>query len=488
MLHRFGIAGRVAALLVVGVALSTGTLAWILYRTGRQAERAALEGRAEALSRIVASSLQETASQGHPGNLQPVLDALARTGGVAGLSIADSRGTTRLDAGEHPASLAVGDDLLAWTGQRLTLTRPVANGPSCMRCHGGSQPWNGALQVSLDASALESRLHGAAVRMGLVAALAIGATSIAALLIRRTLARRLDRLNAFGEALRRGEFWTRPPPAPWPEADAITSALSRMAEEVKRSHGELEARVRERTAKLAEALSAANAAREERAVALTRLQAIVDSMPDGVLFVDAQDQVALVNHAGSALRNLNGRTGQNIRTCHPAHHLATLERVLAYLRQGDDAGPPHSIIKERGGRYETTYAPVRAPGGEYLGIVMVMRDIADRRSLERRLLDAERLAGLGQMSAQLAHELRNPLNAIDGAAQYLRRVLPEHPEVAEYSALIGDEVQRVNRFIGELLHVARPAEPAFAASTVNKLAREAAQRVVLARGEGVAAP
>ena len=99
---------------------------------------------------------------------------------------------------------------------------------------------------------------------------------------------------------------------------------------------------------------------------------------------------------------------------------------------------------------------MKGPDGAYLGTVMVIRDIAERRTLERRLLDAERLSGLGLMSAQLAHELRNPLNAIDGAAQYLRRRLAGDPEVAEYSGLIGDEVQRVNRFIAELLHVARP--------------------------------
>ncbi len=271
-------------------------------------------------------------------------------------------------------------------------------------------------------------------------------------------------------------------------ACVVVLLLMRALRGIQRSHRELEARVEERTEKLAEALAAANAAREERAATLTRLQAIVDSMADGVIFVDAQDKLALVNQAGRALRNLKDGTGRDIRDCHPPVHLPMLERVLAYLRQGDDAGPPHSIIKEREGCYETTYAPVRAPGGEYLGIVMVTRNLAERRSLERRLLDAERLAGLGQMSAQLAHELRNPLNTIDGAAQYLRRALPGHPEVAEYSALIGEEVQRVNRFIGDLLHVARPAEPLFEASSVNGLAKEAAQRAVLSRGEGTPPP
>jgi signal transduction histidine kinase len=115
---------------------------------------------------------------------------------------------------------------------------------------------------------------------------------------------------------------------------------------------------------------------------------------------------------------------------------------------------------------------------------MVIRDIADRRNLERRLLDAERLAAVGQMSAQVAHELRNPLNAITGAAQYLRRILPEHVEVKEYAELIDDEVRRVNRFIDELLKVARPANPVFTPSSMNKVLAEAGRRAALARGAG----
>jgi signal transduction histidine kinase len=260
---------------------------------------------------------------------------------------------------------------------------------------------------------------------------------------------------------------------------AAAVVLAVVALRLHRSRRALELRMEERTAKLADAFAAANAAQE-------RLQAIVDSMVDGVIFVDAQDKVALTNQAGRALRDLQDGVARDIRACHPDMHLGMLDRVLEYLRNGDDAGPPHSIIKEREGRYETTYAPVRSPAGEYLGIVMVTRDIAERRNLERRLLDAERLAGLGQMSAQLAHELRNPLNVIDGAAQYLARALPQSPEIAEYTTLIGETVQRVNHFIGELLHVARPGAPAFEASSVNDLARDAALRAVLARGDRAA--
>jgi signal transduction histidine kinase len=244
------------------------------------------------------------------------------------------------------------------------------------------------------------------------------------------------------------------------------------------------ARIRARTVRLEAALREATQVREARAADLQRLQAILDSMVEGVLFIDADDRLAMVNQAGRVLRNLSSGPGRPLRDCHPKASHGMLERVMAYLRNGDDAGPAHSIIKEREGRFETTYAPVKGPDGAYLGTVMVIRDIAERRTLERRLLDAERLSGLGRMSAQIAHELRNPLNAIHGAAQYLQRRLADDPEVAEYAALIGDEVQRVNRSVSELLHVSRPAEPTFAPVALNRLVEQAAQAAALARGLG----
>jgi signal transduction histidine kinase len=238
----------------------------------------------------------------------------------------------------------------------------------------------------------------------------------------------------------------------------------------------------DRSRRAEEALAEARAEREARRTELATMQALVDSMADGVIFIDAANTIALVNKAGRVLKNLSDGPGGAVKDCHPKATYHVLERVMGYLRQGDDAGPAHSIIKEKDGRYETTYAPVRSPAGAYLGTVMVIRDIADRRHLETRLLDAERLAGLGQMSAQIAHELRNPLNAIDGAAQYLARRLAGDPEVAEYAGLIGEEVQRVNRFVTALLHVARPAEPVLAPVAVNRLVKEAAQKAALARG------
>ncbi|HUL60343.1 MAG TPA: ATP-binding protein [Anaeromyxobacteraceae bacterium] len=431
MARRLGIAWRTAALLVsVAAALAALGGAVLIWQQER-AERRALEGRAAVLAEAIERSLTEAMDEHRPASMRAILGAVARTEGVAGVALADATGAVRYGAGEFPPRVDA-SPAAAWTPARVSLARAVAGGEACTACHGPGP--RGALYVSLDAAPLRVRLAAGAWRMALlvVAALAAAAAAVA-LLVRGTLNR-------------------------------------------------LEARVAERTAELAAALREANAAREARAADLARLQAIIDSMADGFIFIDADDRVAMVNQAGRALRNLTEGPGRAIRDCHPKAAHGVLDRVLGYLRSGDDTGPAHSIIKEREGRYETTYAPVRGRDGGYLGTVMVIRDISERRSLETRLLDAERLAGLGQMSAQIAHELRNPLNAIDGAAQYLRRRFQGDAEVAEYSGLIGAEVQRVNRFVAELLQVARPADPVLAPASLNRILREAAQKAAVARG------
>ena len=52
-------------------------------------------------------------------------------------------------------------------------------------------------------------------------------------------------------------------------------------------------------------------------------------MADGVLFIDAEDKVALVNAAGRALRNLTGGAGRPLRDCHPKASHSMLDRVMA---------------------------------------------------------------------------------------------------------------------------------------------------------------
>ncbi len=78
---------------------------------------------------------------------------------------------------------------------------------------------------------------------------------------------------------------------------------------------------------------------------------------------------------------------------------------------------------------------------------------------QNELVRSEKLVSLGRLSAGVAHEVRNPLNAIKGAIVHIQRRRPHDPLVKEYTQLVSEEIDRLNAFVAEFLYFARQAEP-----------------------------
>lgn len=102
----------------------------------------------------------------------------------------------------------------------------------------------------------------------------------------------------------------------------------------------------------------------------------------------------------------------------------------------------------------------------------------------RRMQERGRLAALGQMAAGLAHEVKNPLGAIKGAAQLLNE--PEEgksadPHAKEFLGIILEEVDRLDRVVGSVLDYARPSKGNPGAVDVNAVVRRTLQ--VLSSGQ-----
>ncbi len=100
--------------------------------------------------------------------------------------------------------------------------------------------------------------------------------------------------------------------------------------------------------------------------------------------------------------------------------------------------------------------------GERLAIVI------ENSKLYEKMRERDRLAALGEMSAGLAHEIRNPLGAIKGAAQCLDpRRLPG--EDGEFLEVIVEEVNRLNGVVTAFLDYARPLKQSFGVTDVNEV-------------------
>jgi signal transduction histidine kinase len=79
------------------------------------------------------------------------------------------------------------------------------------------------------------------------------------------------------------------------------------------------------------------------------------------------------------------------------------------------------------------------------------------------------LAALGQLAASIAHELRNPLSSIKGAAQFLQKEYEDHGSIVEFLSIIIEEVNGLNKLTTEFLDFARPVQLELKPVSLNKI-------------------
>jgi two-component system, NtrC family, nitrogen regulation sensor histidine kinase GlnL len=110
--------------------------------------------------------------------------------------------------------------------------------------------------------------------------------------------------------------------------------------------------------------------------------------------------------------------------------------------------------------------------GKIIGVVANFRNLAQIRKLEEQLRRSQHLAALGQIAAGVAHEIRNPLNSIRGFAQLLQELVDKSGQPAEYTQIILEEVDRMNRIVQDLLDYSRQRELTLAPVPMDKLVDE----------------
>ena len=153
--------------------------------------------------------------------------------------------------------------------------------------------------------------------------------------------------------------------------------------------------------------------RKSRDDVLFEIKSTLENLDEGVIFIDPNDKVTMCNRGiekawkvkREEILNKSVKDGQIPYVGGVASNITeSLRKRIETLQ--------HQEIKVDDGFIYNTYSAVFDQNGKYWGTVLTSHDITERKELEHQLLQSERLATIGEMSAKVAHEIRNPLSSI----------------------------------------------------------------------------
>ena len=186
-------------------------------------------------------------------------------------------------------------------------------------------------------------------------------------------------------------------------------------------------------------------------------RALMDDAESGVLLLDPDRRVAEANPA--ALKLL----GVTLDRARAAEASALLRTGVAGEDLARDVFAAARLEREAvlhtpgAGDVPVLLAAVRI--GRPPWALVTLHDLTSMRRMQQELRRHERLATLGQLSAGVAHEIRNPLAGIGTSAQVLLKRFDSGDDRARFVQVILDEVARLDRIVTSLLQYARPRQP-----------------------------
>jgi len=187
---------------------------------------------------------------------------------------------------------------------------------------------------------------------------------------------------------------------------------------------------------------------------------VIDSVGDGVIVVNMDGAITLYNPAAEEITGFSRRQALG-SSFDKLFSLETtlLEMVAKTTRTGITISDHENVVVRNTGRITpvaVTCYPLVLSNGENIGAILTLKDITYIRELEAAVRQADRLSTLGTLAAGLAHEVKNPLGGIKGAAQLLERELTADSDLREYTRVMIRETERIDRIIRELLDLASP--------------------------------
>lgn len=208
-----------------------------------------------------------------------------------------------------------------------------------------------------------------------------------------------------------------------------------------------------------------------------RLQQILSNLQVRLLLVSADERVMLASPGVEETLGVdNINEGQQLSKVLGAEHPITLQthQALSSHASSNTIAPP-SID---GAEYTFTVQPI-SDRGETVGALITLHDRATVAKLESQLNYSERLADFARITSGIAHEVKNPLNAMVIHLELLRakleRLTPLAEEARPQLDILTSEIQRLDRVVQTFLNFTRPPRVQFRPIDLNRLLEETLQ-------------
>jgi two-component system sensor histidine kinase PilS (NtrC family) len=190
-------------------------------------------------------------------------------------------------------------------------------------------------------------------------------------------------------------------------------------------------------------------------------QNVVESIPSGLITLSSFGTASFVNPAGAQILRseplaILGRhvtelgfftnESWNASRDELAAGLVVRKEVHGLAGQGDDRSIGFSV------------SPLTTLDGTFAGYTVIFQDLTEMKKLEAEVRLKDKMAAVGELSAGIAHEIRNPLAAIAGSAQVLKSSKSLTPQEQRLMSIVLKESERLNKSISDFLRFVRPQE------------------------------
>lgn len=201
-----------------------------------------------------------------------------------------------------------------------------------------------------------------------------------------------------------------------------------------------------------------------------KYRSLFEYNPDMVYMLDLNLNVTNLNPQFEVITGYQNKNfiGRNIIDLLPKH---LKEEILSQFNDVLEKQQPalYEMTIERADKVPITLECTALPmvvDGNIRGIIGYGKDVTALRQAEEQLRRAEKLSVVGELSASVAHEIRNPLTSLRGFVQILQLEDKTHQM---YYQIMLDELTRINHIVGELLLLAKPQHIKFTHANLKKI-------------------